>query len=68
MRFEAFYYNLHKNRIGQLFGTSRDNFCPPPTKKIHRKEIDNLFTIFCVHFQKLFVEFVVLLTKFGIKY
>ena len=36
-------------------------FSPPPP--IYRKEIDNLFIIFCVHFQKLFVEFVVLLTK-----
>ena len=68
MRFEAFYYILRKNKIGHLLGTSRDNFRPPPKKIIHRKEIDNLFIIFCVHFRKLFAEFVILLTKFGLKY
>ena len=31
--------------------------------QISRKEMDNIFLLFCVHFRKLFVEFVVLLAK-----
>ena len=38
-----------------------DYFCPPPPKKIIRKEIENIY----VHFRRvdLIFEFVVLLTK-----
>ena len=53
-----FYHILHKNSIGQL-RTSRDYFRPPPKKKSFRKEMDNIY----VHFRRVFVEFVVLLTK-----
>ena len=45
-----FYHILHKNSIGHLLRTSRDYF---------RKEMDNIY----VHFLRVFVEFVVLLTK-----
>ena len=47
---------LHKNSICHLL---RDYFCPPPQKKILRKEMGNIY----VHFRRVFVEFVVLLTK-----
>ena len=53
-----FYHILHKNNIGHLLGTSR-NYFRPPKKKSFRKEMDNIY----VHFRKVFVEFVVLLTK-----
>ena len=55
-----FYYMLHENSIGHLMRTSREYFRPPlPTKKKFRKEMDNIY----VHFRRVFVEFVVLLTK-----
>ena len=54
-----FYHILHKNNIGHLLGTSRNYFRPPPKKKNFRKEVDNIY----VHFRKVFVEFVVFLTK-----
>ena len=53
-----FYHILHKNSIGHLLRTSRDYFRPPPSI---RKEMDNIY----VHFLKVFVEFVVLLTRPG---
>ena len=34
-------------------------FAPPPKKKFFRKEMNNIY----VHFRKVFVEFVVFLTK-----
>ena len=49
---------LHKNSIGHLLGTSQDYFRPPPPPRF-RKEMDNIY----VHFRRVFVEFVVLLTK-----
>ena len=48
---------LHKNSIGHLLGTSQDYFRPPAPR--FRKEMDNIY----VHFRRVFVEFVVLLTK-----
>ena len=53
-----FYHILHKNSIGHLLRTSRDYFRPPPPQSF-RKEMDNIY----VHFLRVFVEFVVLLTK-----
>ena len=55
---DAFYHILHKNSIGQLLRTSQDYFSPPPSQDF-RKEMDNIY----VHFRRVFVEFVVLLTK-----
>ena len=52
------YYILHKNSIGHLLRTSRDYVRPPPPQSF-RKEMDNIY----VHFRKVFVEFVILLTK-----
>ena len=52
-----FYHILHKNSIGHLLRTSRDYFRPPPQS--FRKEMDNMY----VHFRRVFVEFVVHLTK-----
>ena len=54
-----YYYIRHKNSIGHLLKTSRDYFRPPPPKKSFRIEMDNVY----VHFRRVFVEFVVLLTK-----
>ena len=51
-----FYHILHKNSIGHLLRTSQDYFRPPPKFK---KEMDNIY----VHFRRVFVEFVVLLSK-----
>ena len=51
-----FYHILHKNSIGHLLRTSRVYVRPPQS---FRKEMDNIY----VHFRKVFVEFVVLLTK-----
>ena len=50
-----FYHILHKNSIG--IETSRDYFQPPPQS--FRKEMDNIY----VHFRRVFVQFVVFLTK-----
>ena len=47
-----------------MIGTSRDYFCPPPS--FLRKEMDNIFIIFCAlitHIGKLFVEYAAFLTK-----
>ena len=52
-----FYHILHKNSIGHLLRTSHNYFCPP--SQGFRKEMDNIY----VHFRRVFVEFVVLLTK-----
>ena len=52
-----FYHILHKNSIGHVLRSPRDYFSPPPQS--FRNEIDNSY----VHFQRVFVEFVVLLTK-----
>ena len=51
-----FSHVLHKNSIGHLVRTSRDYFRPPPSI---RKEMDNIY----VQFRRVFVEFIVLLTK-----
>ena len=51
-----FYHILHKNSIGHFWGPHRIIFAPPPR---FRKEMDNIY----VHFRRVFVEFVVLLTK-----
>ena len=56
MRFD---HILHEKSIGHLLRTSRDYFRPPPQKKSFRKEMDNIYA----HFRRVFVEFVVLLTK-----
>ena len=53
-----FYHILQKNSIGHLLRTSQDYFRPPPPPWF-RKEMDNIY----VHFRRVFVEFVVLLTK-----
>ena len=53
MRFD---HSLHKNSIGHLLRTSRDYFWHPQS---FRKEMDNIY----VHFLRVFVEFVVFLTK-----
>ena len=53
MLFFTFSYIFYITSIGIIFAP----------RLIFRKEMDNIFIIFCVHFQKLFVEFVVLLTK-----
>ena len=50
---------LHINSIGHLLGTSQDYFRPPPPPPRFRKEMDNIY----VHFRRVFVELVVLLTK-----
>ena len=51
---------MHEKSIGHLLKTSRDYFRnPPPKKKSFRKEMDNTYE----HFRRVFVEFVVLLTK-----
>ena len=52
-----FYHILHKNSIGHLLRTSQDYFRPPPPR--FREEMGNIY----VHFRRVFVEFVVLLTK-----
>ena len=52
-----FYHILHKNSIGHLLRTSQDYFRPPPLK--FKKEMDNIY----VHFRRVFVEFVVILSK-----
>ena len=54
-----FYHILHEKSIGHLLRTSRDYFRPPPKKKSFRKEMDNIY----VHYRRVFVEYVVLLTK-----
>ena len=36
---------------------------PPPPSQSFRKEMDNILLHFYVHFRRVFVEFVVLLTK-----
>ena len=51
------YHILHKNSIGHLLRTSQDYFRPPPPR--FREEMDSIY----VHFRRVFVEFVVLLTK-----
>ena len=51
-----FHHILHKNSIGHLLRPHRIIFGPPPPK--FRKEMDNIY----VHFRRVFVEFVVLLT------
>ena len=52
-----FYHILLKNSISHLLKTSQDYFRTPPPR--FRKEMDNIY----VHFRRVFVEFVVLLTK-----
>ena len=54
---DAFYHILHKNSIGHLLRTSQDYF--HPHSQGFKKEKDNIY----VHFRRVFVEFVVLLTK-----
>ena len=55
-----FYHILHKNSIGHLLRTSQDYFrTPPPPPQSFRKEMNNMY----VHFRRVFVGFVVLLTK-----
>ena len=54
-----FYHILHEKSIRHILRTSREYFRPPPQKKSFRKEMDNIY----VHFRRVFVEFVVLLTK-----
>ena len=54
---------LHKNSMGQLLRISRDYFWPPQSLK---KDIDNIFII-RIHFRRVFVEFVVFLTKIWLK-
>ena len=56
MRFD---HSLNRNSIGHLLRTPQDYFRLPPQKKSFRKEIDNIY----VHFCRVFVEFIVLLTK-----
>ena len=58
-----FYHIWHKNSIRHLLRTSRDHFGPHPQS--FRKEIDNIVYLlnFQVHFQRVIVEFVALLTK-----
>ena len=53
-----FYQILHKNGIDHLLRTSRDYFRSPPHKVLEKK-----WTNIYVHFRRVFVEFVVLLTK-----
>ena len=67
----CFYYIFHKNSIGHLLRTSQDSFRSPPPQSF-RKEMDNILFIcimfyFYVHFQVVFVVFVVLYLKFGLK-
>ena len=52
-----FYHILHKNSIGHLLRTSQDYFRPPPPR--FREQMDSIY----VHFRRVFVGFVVLLTK-----
>ena len=49
---------LNKNCIGHLLRTSREYFRPPPPKVLLEK-MNNIY----VHFRRIFVEFVVVLTK-----
>ena len=51
-----FYHILHKNSIGHFMVII---FAPPPPTKVFREEMDNIY----VHFRRVFVKFVVLLTK-----
>ena len=52
-----FYHIFHKNSIWSLIEDLTGLFSPPPPR--FRKEMDNMY----VHFRRVFVEFVVLLTK-----
>ena len=60
-----FYYILHKNSIDHLLRTSRDYYRPPPPPppKVLEKKWTLYLLYFYVHFRKVFVEFVVLLTE-----
>ena len=62
-----FYHIWHKNSIGYLLRTSREYF--RPHSQSFRKEMNNIVYLlnFYVHFQRVFVEFVALLTKIWLK-
>ena len=67
----GFYHILHNNSLGHLLRTSRDSVRPPPPQSF-RKEMDNIWLYFLVHFRGVFVVFVVdwlaLHLKFGSVY
>ena len=54
----CFYHILHRNSIGNLLRIPRNYFRPPPPQSC-RMLLANIY----VHFRRVFVEFVVLLTK-----
>ena len=56
-----FYYILHKNSIGHLWGPHGIIFAPLPMFLEKKWTINLLY--FYVHFRKAFAEFVVLFTK-----
>ena len=58
-----FYHIWHKNSIGHLLRTPRDYF--RSHHQSFRKEMNNIIYLlyFYLHFQRVFVEFVALLTK-----
>ena len=55
-------HNLYKNSIDHLLTTSRDYYRPPSPKVLEMKWTIYVLYIY-VHFPRVFVEFVVLLTK-----
>ena len=58
-----FYHIWHKNSIRHLLRTSRDYFRPHPQSFTKYMNIIVCLLNFQVHFQRVFVEFVALLTK-----
>ena len=58
-----FYHIWHKNSIRHLLRTSRDYFWPHPQSFTKYMNIIVNLLNFQVHFQRVFVEFVALLTK-----
>ena len=62
-----FYHIWHKNSIRHLLRTSQDHFRPHPQS--FRKEMNNIRYLlnFQIHFQRVFVEFVALITKIWAK-
>ena len=59
----CFYYILHKNSFDIILRTPGDYFSPPPKKKFLEDKWAIYLLYLYVHFRRVFVEFVVLLTK-----